>query len=339
MTEQTTTTTDPTGDDPTTEGAAVEQAATGQRKPAQATEPTPLEAAEQTARDAADRVTSWQAEADDARAKLDQLETGAGAAAVDRPEKAADLADQIATTRARLTIAEAAIPEAQRRHAAAVAAACRAEADTLTADRMAAQDALAAHEARTVELLGQLREHTGTEWRRVTLAQLVDEDRDRGGDGRVRVGVSTDAKVREALAAVERRQQVLRGVAEGLPVHEALPDATWDDLGRVLRPGGVADVGWTDPADAARQEREAEWAELAAAEEEHAQAEAALATLTEPPAEHLTEMQKRVRSDELGNQLPAARARLVKARARLFTARAVQGLDPNTGEPEGDPCT
>lgn len=300
-----------------TQEQATTQAETGPTE-----EPSALELAVQAAREAGGRVTHWRSEVEAARVELERLEAGVGAAVVDRPEEATRLAEQIAAGRARLTIAESALPEAQRRHTAAVAAACLAEADSLTGELEAAQQALDAHERLAEQLLEQLRRHTGADWRRVTIEMLVDEDRAAGGSGYVSMPVGADYPLRRAVEAVQRRQHALRGVAEGLDVREALPDATWADLGECLRPGGLADAGFVNPDTASRAQEEGRRRALAQAERELAEADAEVARISRVLDTSAQLREHPIDEYAWGERLAAARIRADRAKARWHTEHA-----------------
>lgn len=272
-----------------------------------------FEQAVQAAHEAAQAVERWRSEVEATLALIDRTEAGMGAEAVKNPERLHDLAGQLDGARARLSVARAAVPEAEDQHALAVAAACRLEADELEPERVKAVKALEAHQTRTAELLEALREHTGAEWRRIGMGEFFAAN----PGGAFEEGV--DAPLRRAVTAVERKQAVLRGVADGKRPHEVLSGACWDDLGVCLRPGGVADAGFTDPQGTGN----ADDGSLEAARVELDEAGAGMAF-----ADHrMASEPHTVPAEEAWH---AARARLSRARGVWFTAA------DRAGVPKGD---
>ncbi|MGD8202448.1 hypothetical protein ACQE98_17540 [Ornithinimicrobium sp. W1679] len=62
-------------------------------------------------------------------------------------------------------------------------------------------------------------------------------------------------------------------------MREVLTDPLWEDLGKCLRTGGVADVGWASLQDQAERDARERVEVLEAAEREHTEAAAAVADL------------------------------------------------------------
>lgn len=282
-----------------------------------------LKEAVEAARAAARVVESWRSEIAEARGLIGRLEGRVGVEAVERgPERVGELAAEVEAARGRLAAAEAALPVAEGRRVEAVAAACRVEADELEPARVKAVKALESYTAKTEQLLEALRAHSGAEWRRVSAQEFFAAN----PGGAFRHG--KDAPLRAAVEAVERKQALLRGVADGRRPQEVLSGVGWDDLGECLRPGGVADVGFRDP-DVAAAEAEAE--KSAALEEARAELDAASSGMAAASA-RLRNEPATVQADEAWQR---AKHRLEKARGAWFTAAGRYGVP--VGEVEGLP--
>lgn len=279
--------------------------------------PDPLREAVEQAHEAAGRLQHWRTELDAAQRQVEELNDGAGAAVVSSPDKAQEVLAALGRARDRESIARAALPEAERQHREAVAAACRLEADLMEPERSKAARALDAHQKRTAELLEALQKYTGATYRRVTHDMILSEARDRGDFGVVHLEMSEEDHLQKALAAVQRRQRLLRGIADGVPLYEALDNPTWDDLGECLRTGGVADVGMLSPEAKAEREQAELRAELDEAEALYSAAADALEA--NPPVSEFIES--------------AEQRELRYARVRLLTARERLGLSADLDEP------
>ena len=273
------------------------------------------------AREAVKVRDTWEERADAAQAAVDRLESQAGARALDDPDGAQGLVAELTEARASLAVAVAAVPEAEERARVAVATACRVEADSLDRERKQAQAAVGRFDAREAELRAALEEHTGRPWHMVDEAEELAA---RGETGRVFAGHRWSLV--RAVRAVERRQALLRGVAAGQDAREVLPDATWDDLGQCLRPGGPADLGWLSPEEAEREAAEAAEAEVA---EARAELEAALSEAV-TVAREWAERRAGAGADRLDNDTmeawEAARLRLRRAQQAWHNTPGATGV-------------
>lgn len=180
----------------------------------------------------------WQARGEIAEADLERLEQSSGRMLLDEDDAALErVAAEQSSLRSQLALARKAAAEARDRAEPARRAVVLAEAAELDGLIRQARAALAAHEAKTAKLLDALQEHTGAQYRQVTLDILADEAELAGRRSGVSIGQPAVEPLRREVSRLERRQQALRAAGEGLSVRQQLPDFSYGELPESLRPG------------------------------------------------------------------------------------------------------
>lgn len=158
-------------------------------------------------------LAKWEAQQVATEAELDSLQQRAGDEILDDPAAAGDLARSMQALRDRLDIARRAVAAQGPRVTKAEADYLNAEADVLERDAETARATLAAHQARTAELLAELEKHEG---RFVPHVMLIEEQRLGGVVGApTSWEIPKSAALVDAVMLAELRVTVLRDLAAG----------------------------------------------------------------------------------------------------------------------------
>jgi hypothetical protein len=167
-------------------------------------------------------LTTAERQLDEAAAAFDETWTGSGEKILDAPQAGARISKRLAQLRDQGDLAELAIEAARPRVAAAETAFVRAEAAVYEHEARIAAAALAEHQARTDELLAQLREHEGEyvpAWQSRGITRGADSVT---LDERPAAGPPKSSELRRAVTLAEHRARILRDLAEGVDPAPAL---------------------------------------------------------------------------------------------------------------------
>lgn len=176
-------------------------------------------------------LAQWEASKAAAEAELESLQQRAGSEVLDDPEAASTLPRVMQQLRDQVDIAARAIEAQRPRVKAAEAAFLEAEADALEAPAKRAREALAKHDVRTQELLGQLAQHEGP----YVPEQLLLDARERplaAGETR-EIKLTRGQVLRQESLIAEKKVWVLRELAAGRDPHPHL-----------MREGSIVDGRW-----------------------------------------------------------------------------------------------
>lgn len=199
-------------------------------------------------------VAAWRGKHAGALDEIAELDGAAVEGLLADPEAADTVAIRIATARERARLAQRAIGAAQEQELQARRAVVAVIAAQLDPEIEAARNELAAHEAKVAQLVAELEEFAGGQWRPLSAAQARDEQLGHDVHGHEVPGQYVWHRpkahvLRAEVARLEHRAEVLTFAAEGGDVHARWPHLDAYTLPPELRPGsGVLPTpGVVDP--------------------------------------------------------------------------------------------